>query len=240
MVFKFSQLHKDAKDVAGLPERKQPEHLYEYIERTYGNTINSRISGLPGYTPPTIVRVLNGLTYLSASLWVYSTLSLICLICLYIGCYLIESVSTVTFYLPNFLSNLFGYELVSFYSFSIVVTPLFAMSVLWFGLVGLSGLIERLSRFMSQPYEEKYRNWLNEIKPTNSAGYPPSYQYLYTESTLPNPPEDVAPTVCRERRTTEKIAYQLEVLLVSITSVMYTVLLFQMGVGGEVDVDLSK
>lgn len=198
--------------VSGTPEREICEHPSEFISRVYGSSFNSQLTGLPGYSPPWPVRIINGGAYTSSYMTLLNVLFFVGMM-LYSGLvWMIETITTaeVIFQLPFTGGDLFTIESIPF---TFTLTPIVLGVVVLVISTWISYSLYWLSAKVSVPYEDEYEDWLTEIQPTNKA-YPAGLQYeMYGSGTdaYDDLPAAVPPAF-RELRLFEKIIRAIKAL----------------------------
>jgi len=208
------------------PEKSSTEHPYEYITENFSdNTPNSKLTGLPGYSPPTFVRFLNGITYYSSKLVLVLAFQFLVVLFATIFAYVIESVSTIEFSLQIPLT---GWTIIVLGpDFSLVMTPiLLSLSIFVFGVLCMDGS-NKVSSFVSEPYEKQYQNWLEDLKPVDN-GYPASLSICLTDTEYDyGEIPEAAPLYFRRIRLFEKLIFVSKTSVIFLLNVFFQMMLLQ-------------
>lgn len=204
--------------IATPEERQNAEHPYEYLQRVYKDvTPNSRLTGLPGYSPPWPVRIINGVTVYTSYLVLLLFLQFFVTLTIALTATAIEMISNIQFtveipYTGWVLYNLSPATTAESEALIIVMTPLLLSFLLFWGGIVLFMVVNKISKTLSRPYEKEYAEWLDELEPVNTA-LPPGLAYemrdedeQITEGGVPI----AAPSAFREVRTFEKIMYSIK------------------------------
>lgn len=212
--------------VSGTPEREVCEHPSEFISRVYGSSFNSQLTGLPGYSPPWPVRLINGGAYTSSYLTLLSVLFFLGMV-LYSGLvWTFETMTTaeVVFQLPFTGWDVFTMESTGF---TLVMTPIVLGLVVFVLSTWATYALYWLSAKVSVPYEEEYEEWLTEIEPTNKA-YPAGLQYeMYGGDEVYEDLPASVPPAFRDLRLFEKVLRAIKALFLVQFSMMFQMMWMQ-------------
>lgn len=221
--------------IAQPEERETVEHPYEYIQRVYDDsTANSKLTGLPGYSPPWFVRLLNGATLYASYITFILTIQFLLTVIVTMVATGIEMISTVRFTVGIPYTGWEVYTMTPADSsaadpFILIMTPILLSFLLFWGSLIIFWGLNSLSKNISAPYEKEYADWLDEIKPTNTA-LPPGLAYAYRDDDLIEENEELpvsVPPFLRQLRTFEKIAYSLGTVKLVFLTFLFSTLLWQ-------------
>lgn len=235
LLFPYGSPSELYQKIATQEERHTAEHPYEYIQRVYAeSTANSKLTGLPGYSPPWFVRLLNGATLYASYITIILTLQFVFTVLLSAIAKVIELISTVRFTVEIPYT---GWEIYTLSPASstnteavvIVMTPILLSFLFFWGWLLVFWSLNRISKAISNPYEKEYIEWLDEIEPTNTA-FPPGLAYIQRDKDLFEDTESLPksiPPAFRELQTFEKIVYLIKAVKLTIWTFFFSTILWQ-------------
>jgi hypothetical protein len=212
------------------PEREQTEHPYEYIQRVYADSSpNSKLTGLAGFSPPFIVRLLNGITYYFYFVVIIGVLQFILTALVTITAFVTELISTIQFTvsIPYTGWVIVTVPFESSGDFIVIMTPLLLSFILFVVSTWIFTSLNKASHKLSEPYEIEYEAWLNDIKPADN-GFPPglAQSLSNTEFDYGDIPSS-APLKFRQIRRIEKIIYCIKTGYHFSLMLFFSMVLFQ-------------
>jgi hypothetical protein len=174
------------------PPEYEYTHPYTYITENYDKTFNAKQTGLPGYTPPFLIRIINTFAYLTKYIHFFVVLLNIIVIA---SSLLFATLNYLTSLSMSYTGPFAGVSLLTVpkVEFTLFFTPVIVTISLYIGSVLFMFGFESLSYLLSKPYEDEYEEWLQKLEPINTA-YPPSVQYTLSENESYSDLKKTAPT----------------------------------------------
>lgn len=228
----FPSVTKIYEEVSTPPEQGESEHPYEYLTRAYeDSSLNSRLTGLPGYSPPWFIRILNGATAIFSYITMFLSLVFVFILGCTVTAAVIETISTIEFtlWIPYT-----GWEIYTFplshtsRSFVLTASPaLISFLSVWVSMMVFIGF-NNISSKVSRPYEDEYYEWLQELEPPEN-GFPAGLAYAWRENEFDyGEIPTAAPPALREQRRFETIVYVCKTIYKTIVAFFVRTMTFHM------------